>query len=364
MGFLFMVLGTFIQAQTVFAVCTNPDAPVTDSCVTDNCAATPLGNTGACKTAVQQCSSASVGSITQWGTFGSNTDATCSNALRSCYAVEVDTTACNDNGVLARITECNDGTVNADGQNHCGVDNAIDDRNVASGGEDFKTNKGIKDQRKTDGEAACNNQKGYTIQQVTDCQNNIDKDLDACYSSSGGTASKIDKDTYNNCMIGKANSTDCGPRGGNWDDATKKCTVPPPAAGSTGCNDNSTPDPTTGKCANGTTAGEAAGPGGSIATVATHCGEARVNLLVCGTDQGAPAINNVLKIAITTLTFLIGIAAVGGLAWASVQYAKAEDDSGKVSDARGLIRNIVIGLLLYGFLIAIINWLIPGGVFS
>lgn len=105
---------------------------------------------------------------------------------------------------------------------------------------------------------------------------------------------------------------------------------------------------------------QAAAPDGSVDDVKGRCGQARVNLLDCGTDEGAGAFNNVLKIILQVLTVLVGIAAVGGIAYAAVTYARAEDNSGLVSEARTLIRNIVIGILLYGFLIAIISWLVPG----
>jgi hypothetical protein len=59
---------------------------------------------------------------------------------------------------------------------------------------------------------------------------------------------------------------------------------------------------------------------------------------------------------------LIGVVSVGALAYAGILYATAQDDQGKVSSARTVIRNVVIGIVLYGFTIAIINWLIPGGV--
>ena len=72
--------------------------------------------------------------------------------------------------------------------------------------------------------------------------------------------------------------------------------------------------------------------------------------------------NNILKIVISVLTVLVGIAAVGGLAWASILYTKAGDNEGNVSEAKTLIRNIVIGIVLYGFLVAIVNFLIPGGI--
>lgn len=98
----------------------------------------------------------------------------------------------------------------------------------------------------------------------------------------------------------------------------------------------------------------------AVAGTTKQCGNARVNLLGCGTDTGAAAFTAILKIIIIVLTTLVGIAAVGGLAYASLTYARAEDDSGTVSQAKTLIRNIVIGIVLYGFLIAIVTWLVPG----
>lgn len=91
------------------------------------------------------------------------------------------------------------------------------------------------------------------------------------------------------------------------------------------------------------------------------CGKAETVLISCE-GEGIGALGDVLKIFISVLSVIIGIAAVGGLAWASILYAKAEDNASSVSEARELIRNIVIGILLYGFLVAIVNWLVPGGV--
>ncbi len=103
---------------------------------------------------------------------------------------------------------------------------------------------------------------------------------------------------------------------------------------------------------------------GNCATITAtnqHCGDARVNLLGCGEGtKGADAFTAILKIIIIVLTVLVGIAAVGGLAYAALTYARAEDNSGTVSEAKTLIRNIVIGIVLYGFLIAIVTWLVPG----
>lgn len=91
------------------------------------------------------------------------------------------------------------------------------------------------------------------------------------------------------------------------------------------------------------------------------CGEAETILIQCE-GEGVTAIGNVLRIIITVISILIGVAAVGGLAWASLLYAKATDSEGDTKESKELIRNIVIGLLLYGFMIAIVNWLVPGGI--
>jgi hypothetical protein len=92
------------------------------------------------------------------------------------------------------------------------------------------------------------------------------------------------------------------------------------------------------------------------------CGTTKTQLIACSSDTGVGAISDLIKLAISIMTVLIGVVATGGLAYAGILYASAQDDRTKVSEAMGIIRNIVIGLVMYGFTIAIINWLIPGGV--
>lgn len=101
------------------------------------------------------------------------------------------------------------------------------------------------------------------------------------------------------------------------------------------------------------------------------CGKAQTVLVGCdsgvcgttGTDfKGVPVIACVLKFGVSALTVLVGVGAVGGIAWEAVQYARARDDQSMVSNARQRIRDIVIGLIVYVFLVAVINWLVPGGI--
>lgn len=93
------------------------------------------------------------------------------------------------------------------------------------------------------------------------------------------------------------------------------------------------------------------------------CGGTKTQIIDCDSkDAGIGAIGDLIKIVITVLTVLIGIVATGGIAYAAVLYASARDNQNQVNEALVMIRNIVIGLALYGFTIVIINWLIPGGV--
>lgn len=92
------------------------------------------------------------------------------------------------------------------------------------------------------------------------------------------------------------------------------------------------------------------------------CGGTKTQFIKCDSEKGVATINELIKIAVNVLTVLIGIVATGALAYAGVLYASAQDNQSQVSSAMTIIRNVVIGLVLYGFTIAIINWLIPGGV--
>lgn len=96
---------------------------------------------------------------------------------------------------------------------------------------------------------------------------------------------------------------------------------------------------------------------------ASKCGETDTQLIACNSSgKGATTIGDLIKIVVSVMTVIIGIVATGGLAYAALLYASAQDNQNKVSESITIIRNIVIGILLYGFMVAIVNWLIPGGV--
>lgn len=100
------------------------------------------------------------------------------------------------------------------------------------------------------------------------------------------------------------------------------------------------------------------------------CGEAQTVLLACdqqkdcpgstGAFSGLPVLGCIIRIGIQVLTTLIGIGAVGGIAFEAFRYASASDSESQVSQAKTRIRDIIIGVLLWVFLIVVANWLIPG----
>lgn len=92
------------------------------------------------------------------------------------------------------------------------------------------------------------------------------------------------------------------------------------------------------------------------------CGGTQTHIIGCEGEAGVGAIGDLIRITLIVMTVLIGVVATGAIAYAGALYAMARDDREKVSQAITIIRNVVIGLLMYVFTLAIINWLIPTSV--
>lgn len=69
-----------------------------------------------------------------------------------------------------------------------------------------------------------------------------------------------------------------------------------------------------------------------------------------------------LIMTVWIMTAGVGVLAVGGIVWGAILYTTAGGNQEKTKKAIEIIRNVVIGLLLYVFMFAIVNFLIPGGV--
>jgi hypothetical protein len=82
-----------------------------------------------------------------------------------------------------------------------------------------------------------------------------------------------------------------------------------------------------------------------------------------GSLQGNAIFIYVIAI-LKVVSALAGIATVGGFVWGGILYITARANAGQVESAKNVMINSVIGLLLFIFMYAILQFLVPGGVFT
>ena len=97
--------------------------------------------------------------------------------------------------------------------------------------------------------------------------------------------------------------------------------------------------------------------------LATNCGGAETSVISCE-GEGSTAIINIIKQVIKILTAGVGVAAFGAVVYGAFLYTTSEGSPDKVKKAREVWMNTVIGLLMFAFMVAITNFIIPGGVFN
>lgn len=289
----------------------------------------------------------------------------CANAVATCNIKMIDASNCTPDNMADIAQWCNNGR--STGSDNCG---RINTSNEA-------TFNNAKDVAKQQALSTCSTSGNATdvVKQQNACADAV---LNKCTNPADTGNGMFSRSTYtsygfgdyqkclNNALFSSAkNEQECTARGGRWIGGTDgaqapRCAEPVPVGPCEGHGGVDPKDPA--KCVDGSSSKEntAEGVQGDIMRPSGQCGAARTNLISC-TGKGEQALGDILKIIISVLTVIIGIAATGGLAWAAILYAKAEDNASNVSEAKTLIRNIVIGILLYGFMVAIVNWLVPGG---
>jgi hypothetical protein len=93
------------------------------------------------------------------------------------------------------------------------------------------------------------------------------------------------------------------------------------------------------------------------------CNGIKTSIIKCDSTGGNPVTSILLQV-INFLAIGVGIAVVGGIIWGGMLYASSNGDASKTKQGITVIVNAVIGLLLFIFMYAIINFLVPGGVFT
>lgn len=102
----------------------------------------------------------------------------------------------------------------------------------------------------------------------------------------------------------------------------------------------------------------------------TCCGGVETSIIACNqtnnkdkdiTDNG---VWGLLLIAINIMTAGVVVAAIGGMVYASIIYATAEQESARVTKAKTMIFNMVTGLVIFAVMWSLLQFLIPGGIFQ
>lgn len=100
------------------------------------------------------------------------------------------------------------------------------------------------------------------------------------------------------------------------------------------------------------------------------CAGVKTSIIDCSQPGGDNAdvtksgIWGVLLLILNILTAGVGIAAVGGIVYASVLYTTSSMNSEQTMKAKLIIRDTMIGLIAYAGMYLLLNFLIPGGIFA
>lgn len=115
-------------------------------------------------------------------------------------------------------------------------------------------------------------------------------------------------------------------------------------------------------------------PAGAVAKCDSNattqcCAGVDTAILACNQKAGATkpednAIWGILMLVLNIMTAGVGILAVGGIVYGSILYASAGDKAEQTKKAIGVITNVVIGIAAYGLMYLILNFIVPGGIFT
>lgn len=110
---------------------------------------------------------------------------------------------------------------------------------------------------------------------------------------------------------------------------------------------------------------------GVIATAPAFadCGGAKTSIINC--DQKAGAKNaedtgvwGLLLLVLNIMTAGVGILAVGGIVYGAILYTTSSQNADQTKQAKDIIRNVIIGIIAYASMYLLLNFLVPGGIFT
>lgn len=99
------------------------------------------------------------------------------------------------------------------------------------------------------------------------------------------------------------------------------------------------------------------------------CGGVATSIIGCTqtgskSDVQQTGLWGVLLIAINILSAGVGVLAVAGIVYGAIMYTSAGGSAEQTKKAIGIITNVVIGVVAYALMYAVLNFLVPGGLFN
>lgn len=112
----------------------------------------------------------------------------------------------------------------------------------------------------------------------------------------------------------------------------------------------------------------------SQTTLAASCGGVETSLINCNQDGKGPENSEIpientgvwglLILIINIMSVGVGILAVAGFVYGAILYTSAGGSPENVKKARSVLTNVVIGVVAYGAMFTLLNFIVPGGVFN
>ncbi len=105
------------------------------------------------------------------------------------------------------------------------------------------------------------------------------------------------------------------------------------------------------------------------AKAATTCGGVETSIINCGGSKDATKTEDnglwqLLLITINILTAGVGVLALAGIVYGGILYTSSGGSPEQVKKARAVFTNVVIGVIAFGGMYALLNFIVPGGIFN
>lgn len=84
----------------------------------------------------------------------------------------------------------------------------------------------------------------------------------------------------------------------------------------------------------------------------------------CGNTANGGGVTAILLWVINFLAAGVGIAVVIGIIFGGITYMASDGDANKAKQGKDIITNALIGLFMFMFLWAAVNFMVPGGLFN